>query len=255
MGYLIERYTRMLASYGRELTPQTRILDFCCGAGEIVREFLEAGYNIRGFEPWGHYAGEPHSMIDTLGWQNPYSIENYRACVSPDLRSQWRAGLRLPYANAEFDFVFSQETMEHVPCHDTTICELRRVLRPGGIAIHTFPAKWRFIEPHIFVPLGGGIRLAMWYRLWFALRPRMPDPWPDEHLSTSDLARLAIWYGRMGLNYLPPRELRRIALRYFHISDFRPDLWEADTPKQPRSFAWYTRTKNVVWVTADRITT
>lgn len=243
MGYLIDRYARMLAAYGRELTPATRILDFCCGTGAVVREFLDAGYNIRGFEPWTGFAGEPHPAVDTLGWSGPFTVEDYRARTPPDLRGQWRKDLRLPYADGAFDFIISQETMEHVPCHDTALRELRRVLAPGGIAIHTFPAKWRLIEPHVFVPLGGAIMNLTWYRAWFVMRPRMPDPLPDEHLSTFGLAHLALWYARLALNYLPPRKLRRIALRHFSVSDFRPDLWEA-----PRSDWWYTRTKNVVWV-------
>lgn len=246
MRYLIERYARMLAAYGRELTPNTRILDFCCGAGGMVSAFLENGYNVRGFEPFA--TDERHPMVDTLGWDCPYTTETYLAPSPPDLHSQWQ-NLRLPYPDGAFDFVFSQEVMEHVPCHETALRELRRVLATGGIAIHTFPARWRLIEPHVGVPMGAKILHPVWYRLWFELRPRMSNFLSDEPMTRSELARLALWYGRLGLNYLAPSRLRRIALRHFRVSDFRPDLWEA--PRPPRSAWWYTHTRNVVWVTAD----
>ncbi|NCT67583.1 MAG: class I SAM-dependent methyltransferase [Rhodanobacteraceae bacterium] len=46
---------------------------------------------------------------------------------------------RLTYADASFDLVMHSEVLEHVPDDTRALCELRRVLRPGGIMLFTVP--------------------------------------------------------------------------------------------------------------------
>ena len=63
--------------------------------------------------------------------QTYWKVEDYdgRHIVAPD---------------ASFDIVFSSNVLEHIRTLDLTLSELRRVLRPGGIAIHILPsASWR----------------------------------------------------------------------------------------------------------------
>ncbi|MGH9810055.1 MAG: methyltransferase domain-containing protein, partial [Terriglobia bacterium] len=44
----------------------------------------------------------------------------------------------LPFPPASFDAVVSDQVLEHIPCDpQTAIDEVHRVLRPGGIAVHT----------------------------------------------------------------------------------------------------------------------
>jgi SAM-dependent methyltransferase len=45
----------------------------------------------------------------------------------------------LTFADATFDLYVSSEILEHVPSIDRTLNEARRVLRPGGAMISTFP--------------------------------------------------------------------------------------------------------------------
>jgi SAM-dependent methyltransferase len=66
--------------------------------------------------------------------------------------------LALPFADASFDFVVSDQVLEHVAGNpQTAVDECRRVLRPGGLAVHTtcfinpvhgpaeeWPDLWRF---------------------------------------------------------------------------------------------------------------
>jgi SAM-dependent methyltransferase len=53
-------------------------------------------------------------------------------------------GLHLPFADAEFDLVYSSNMLYHVrPLHDF-LAQIRRVLRPGGVALHVLPSvTWR----------------------------------------------------------------------------------------------------------------
>jgi SAM-dependent methyltransferase len=53
-------------------------------------------------------------------------------------------GLRLPFADASFDLVFSSHVLEHVTDVAGLQAEIRRVMRPGARAIHVLPsATWR----------------------------------------------------------------------------------------------------------------
>lgn len=46
---------------------------------------------------------------------------------------------QLPFADASYDFVFASHVLEHIPDDDKAISEIRRILKPGGIAILPVP--------------------------------------------------------------------------------------------------------------------
>jgi SAM-dependent methyltransferase len=53
-------------------------------------------------------------------------------------------GRYIPIPAAGADVVFSSNVLEHVPHLPEILAEIRRVLKPGGLAIHTVPsATWR----------------------------------------------------------------------------------------------------------------
>lgn len=53
-------------------------------------------------------------------------------------------GRRLPFADAAFDIVYSSHLLEHVADLAALSDEIRRVLKPGGMAIHVVPTPaWR----------------------------------------------------------------------------------------------------------------
>jgi ubiquinone/menaquinone biosynthesis C-methylase UbiE len=47
--------------------------------------------------------------------------------------------LRLPFADQSYDFVFASHVLEHIPDDEKAIAEIRRILRPNGIAILPVP--------------------------------------------------------------------------------------------------------------------
>ena len=46
---------------------------------------------------------------------------------------------KLPFADGTYDFVFASHVLEHIPDDGKAISEIRRVLKPGGIAILPVP--------------------------------------------------------------------------------------------------------------------
>jgi SAM-dependent methyltransferase len=246
--YLLRRYSRMLAARGWTLTETSKILDFGCGAGSYVRAFREEGYDVRGFEPFGGIAPSDDPAFSSLDWPSPYKVENYRRRHLPDLTIDWKRDFRLPYPDATFDFVFSTEVMEHISDHDAVLAELSRVMKPDAMAIHSFPARYRLMEPHVLVPLGGVLKFAAWYRAWLAIWPPKANPWLAG-LSGKETARMSLWYARGSLHYPTLKQLRRIADRYFERSTFVPLAWEEGSAKIRFVFPWlYSRTQNVIWM-------
>lgn len=71
-----------------------------------------------------------------------------------------------PYEDATFDFVVSNQVLEHVADHDRFFAELARVLKPGGFSAHLFPLKHYVYEGHLLLPWVhriGDFELLRWY--------------------------------------------------------------------------------------------
>jgi SAM-dependent methyltransferase len=137
----------MLRCLQRPLRPSAAVLDFGCGAGLTMDAYAAAGFTV-----WGcdiELGAEPHPRARAI--ESPY---------------------RLPFGDDTFDFAFSDQVFEHVQDYPAAVHELARVLRPDGVSLHIFPARWRPIEGHTFVPLAGVVRSPAWLRLWAALGVR-----------------------------------------------------------------------------------
>ncbi|MBS0243140.1 MAG: class I SAM-dependent methyltransferase, partial [Proteobacteria bacterium] len=52
----------------------------------------------------------------------------------------------LSFRDGTFDMYLSSEVLEHVPSIPLTLREARRILRPGGVFLATFP--FRLVDPH-----------------------------------------------------------------------------------------------------------
>jgi SAM-dependent methyltransferase len=137
-----------LAQVGK--TPQTRVLDFGCGSGELVQRLVQLGYDAYGCD---------------------ISFAHEASTVKLDLQrcKQIQQGpYRLPFDDEHFEVVLSSSVLEHARNPHEYLPEIRRVLKLGGCAMHLFPGKWYLpSEPHIHVPLMNWFypRCPRW---WFA---------------------------------------------------------------------------------------
>jgi SAM-dependent methyltransferase len=101
---------------------RARLLELGAGAGWQARALAELGHDVAAIDVEGStYEG-------VRVW--PISIYD---------------GHHIPFADREFDVVFSSNVLEHVPHQEEFQREIKRVLKPGGLAIHILPSgSWRF---------------------------------------------------------------------------------------------------------------
>ncbi|MEX2446148.1 MAG: class I SAM-dependent methyltransferase [Dehalococcoidia bacterium] len=128
-------------------------MDFGCGTGEWARAVRETGLVCLGAD-----------FLERLPPERPEQL----LAIEPE-------PYRLPFPDSHFDLVFSVAVFEHVQDYDSALQEIRRVLKPGGVALHVFPARWRPIEPHVRVPLATWCRARWWLSLWARLGIRKPS--------------------------------------------------------------------------------
>ena len=134
--------------------PPARLLDFGCGAGEVVELARTAG-----FDSWG-----VDSFAD--GWGGIYG----HAAGQQDGRIlRIVAGEPLPFDDASFDVVVTNQVFEHLKDPAATAGEIARVLRPDGVLVAIFPTREVVIEPHLRSPFVHWFRTGSPAQKW-ALR-------------------------------------------------------------------------------------
>ncbi|MDQ2855421.1 MAG: methyltransferase domain-containing protein [Acidobacteriota bacterium] len=82
-------------------------------------------------------------------------------------------GLKLPFADGEFDLVISFQVIEHISNYDTYLSELKRVLSPDGVVVFTTPnarvrldpgmKPWNEFHVREFLPEELGELLRDWF--------------------------------------------------------------------------------------------
>lgn len=184
--------------------PPQAILDLGCGAGALVESLRTHGFDAWGCDIAGSSASDFPADAATKNHLRPIEVQPYR----------------LPFEDNRFDFVISSQVLEHVMDYAATFWEMRRVLKPGGIGLHTFPSRHVPIEPHVFVPLASVIRNRPWLRLWALLGIRNAHQAGKPAL---DVAELNYSYLRNHTHYLPAREILRHA-QPFAEAAFREDV-------------------------------
>src|SRR4051794_21860287 len=245
--YVISRFARMCASQGLNFDPRhSTVLEFGCGSGNMVYVFRDAGFDARGFDLHNY------TSLRRPEDKQYFSFLYEQSSDTSDFTADW-SRFRLPYANASFDLISSFQVFEHVQNHAVVLREIARVLKPSGATIHIFPAKFSLIEPHIFVPGGTLFKSRLYFFPWAlaGIRNESQREW-----TAWVTAQQNAIYARTGLNYVSPWSLNRLASRWFNISQFMPEIWEAGSPIGERlKTSWfarlhYTWCRDVIWFLA-----
>jgi len=113
---IFEGYARDLVQRARPIGASDRILDLGCGTGivsRVLRERLGGAAKIVGLD-----ASAP-------------MIEKARS-IAPELDFREGNAMALPFEDGSFELVLCQEMLQFVPDRKAALCEVRRVLSPGG---------------------------------------------------------------------------------------------------------------------------
>lgn len=108
----------------RPIGPSDRILDLGCGTGIVARtlhERLGGGAPIIGLDASSEMLAKAREIAPELDWREGNAMD-------------------LPFADASFEVVVSQQMLQFVPDRAAALREIRRVLAPGGRLI---AATWR----------------------------------------------------------------------------------------------------------------
>lgn len=113
-----------------------RVLDFGCGAGQIVDELRKRG-------------------IEAFGCDVFYEGGDYSSAIHSDLLGSVIKKIedgRIPFPSDYFDFVVNNQVMEHVENLNVVLSEISRVLKPGGVVLSLFPDRSVWREGHCGIP-------------------------------------------------------------------------------------------------------
>jgi demethylmenaquinone methyltransferase/2-methoxy-6-polyprenyl-1,4-benzoquinol methylase len=130
---LDQRWRRATAA--AVVRPGDRVLDACCGTGDLALADERAGGKVTGLDFSGAMLVRARRKSSSVEW------------IEGDAMS-------MPFADASFDAVTVGFGIRNVPELDAGLAELRRVLRPGG--------RLGILE--ITTPRG---LLRPFYRVWF----------------------------------------------------------------------------------------
>ncbi len=129
-GYVVDLLRRFAQ-------PSAVVLDYGCGAGQVVRAALDAGLDAHGVDVF--YGGGP--LRDA-------------AARTGLLGSRIREldGHLVPWPTASVDVVVANMVFEHVDAFAPPLAEIDRVLRPGGVFLNLFPSASVWREGHVGLP-------------------------------------------------------------------------------------------------------
>jgi SAM-dependent methyltransferase len=110
------------------LDAESRVLEVGCGSGGITRRLAaEAGASAVGVDinPHGIEAATASALREGLSSRVSFQVVD--------------ASQRLPFADASFDAIFSNDAINHLPRRVELFVDWHRVLKPGGRLLFTDP--------------------------------------------------------------------------------------------------------------------
>ena len=140
----------------QSLPGSIRILDMGCGSGQLITFLQSKLSHLREdihFELYGFDVTDSHVQAsDYFG-----ATLNLLRQEFPEI--EWEKRIHLitstqdwPFPDNYFNFVISNQVMEHVFDHDFSLRQIKRVLIEDGISIHLFPLKHCIFDGHLLLP-------------------------------------------------------------------------------------------------------
>lgn len=125
--WFIAKRNFLLYALQKYAAASARILDIGCGTGGVMSALKAAGYNIEGVDP----------SDDALDY-----------CRKKGLIANKATAENTDQADGSFDVVIALDVFEHLADDRLGAEEIRRILKPGGLAIITVPAHQALFSNH-----------------------------------------------------------------------------------------------------------
>ena len=113
------------------------LLDYGCGAGQIVERALATGFDSYGVDEF-YEGGSYREDVKKTGMLGTRIFE-------------LKSGI-IPFPAEKFDVVISNQVFEHIDDFSMPLSEINRVLKASGIFINIFPSSEVWREGHIGMP-------------------------------------------------------------------------------------------------------
>ncbi len=179
---LVRAVIELLSDIGGE---GQKVLDISCKRGEILKLLKARGFEVRGT-----------NFTDEAG-----DLEGIVVDQGVDLLQG------LPYAAESFDVVLLVEVLEHLENHRAAICEVARVLKPGGLLILSTPNIMRLNSRlHFF--------LTGYHKTKRRFIP-FNTPLPEAHRYHNYPADLPVLYYLLKQNGLVPERIGKSRIKAF----------------------------------------
>jgi ubiquinone/menaquinone biosynthesis C-methylase UbiE len=139
------------ASYDEERDKGHGFLRFFDGRVKLEGEMLldlGSGYGGRSVE-FNQLSGAHVVGIDIFTEATRPALSFARSMGAREVSFVTGKGEHLPFADASFDMVLSYDVLEHVESPADTLCEVMRVLKPGGRMLAVFPPFYHPTGAHL----------------------------------------------------------------------------------------------------------
>lgn len=195
-----------------KVNPSSRLLELGCGDGDLTYSLRELGINAIG--------------ADFSFRNGPYldKLSDAKALVTIPADPY-----RLPFDDHSIDVIVSTQVFEHVMDFPTTLKELARVQHPEGIGIHIFPSRFRPLEIHTAIPLGGVLNYRAWITLWSIFCRKLPSARGLPLLQRSARHQT---YLSSNVNYISHRKLIDFAKIHFQSAKFNAWAFHQYSPRE-----------------------
>jgi 2-polyprenyl-3-methyl-5-hydroxy-6-metoxy-1,4-benzoquinol methylase len=126
------------------LDPSKRLLEVGAGSGVLSCFLIRSGFDLVAVDPGGDTFSHNEILFATLA---------ERLSVSPGRIVRKPVEALDPAVIGRFDFIFSNNVLEHVPDFEACLAILSSFLAPGGRMLHNCPNYSVPYEPHYGIPL------------------------------------------------------------------------------------------------------
>jgi SAM-dependent methyltransferase len=140
----LKPYYPHIAKWAKSVAGSGKVVEI--GSGDAVfLVYAAQSLDIHGCDILEHAGREKRRFPVVEGRLREFGLDRERY--------QWmEQNSPLPFASGSVAAVVSIQVLEHVGPLGLLFSETRRILKPGGQALHYFPAKEMWVEPHSRIP-------------------------------------------------------------------------------------------------------